>query len=359
MATSGPPITWPCPTSVDEAQIQKRDFFDHYKQKGWEFLGDDDLILERARPTAHHPKFACNGETYFVSRPQKIGGFGSDLYEEDFSVYTGTMAQLPHIEAEREKELETAKAELQIAAVEAQGADKDRKVRGLQAQIRRLEAPLEVFMPPLRIDNEHLKFAETRKTDLPKDITANNAPRDTLHKFKLTIELMEAAGAFGEETVMEDGEEVTVNRKWKEGDVWRPKPENPDEEALWDEELSSTFHGFMPRHSRPRWIGLGHLGYDNVYTRSRDGESYTSKDLPDRQWNTSDTAPIVYKPKQGNTSTVQRSSRDVGLGSQSANVKPLRQILEENEKANANKTAQRARTNARWGGAGPSNENWN
>lgn len=196
---------------------------------------------------------------------------------------------------------------------------------------------------------------------------ANNAPRDTMHKFKPIIERMESVGAFGQEIVVEDGKDVTINRKWKEGDTWGPKPKNPDNQVLFDDEATSTFHGFLPRHNRPNRIGLGHLGYDNIYTRSRDGKSYTSEDLPDREWRQSRNGPIKFVSDQGNTFVVefQPGSHNAAFEGEPMKIKPLRQILEENQKANAKQAPYQGRSNLNRGGfggprpAGSMNQSWN
>lgn len=218
--SSAPSIAWPRLYRENEIIEQERKFFQYYKEMGWATTtpvkhSDN---RPRSRVKAHNPRAQHDGETYFYSMPVQ-SGFGADVYDEDYSVYTGTMAVLPAINAERRQDLDKAREALQKAEKEAKGTDKDRKVKGLRKEIRRLEAPLVPFVPPLRADNGKNRFVDTRKTDPPKDIMANNAPRDTMHKFKPIINGIESVSAFGQEIVVEDSKNVTINRKWKEGDT--------------------------------------------------------------------------------------------------------------------------------------------
>jgi hypothetical protein len=98
----------------DEVIEQARDFFQYYKEKGWATTTpvNHSDIRPRFRARAHNPRAQHDGETYFYSMPVQSGGFGADEYDEDYSVYTGTMAVLPAINAERRKDLDKARETL-------------------------------------------------------------------------------------------------------------------------------------------------------------------------------------------------------------------------------------------------------
>lgn len=162
--TSAPPINWPRLYREDHIIEQERDFFQYYKEKGWATTTPVNQLdaRPRFRARAYNPRAQHDGETYFDSMPVRSGGFGADEYDEDYSVYTGTMAVLPAINAERKQDLDKAREALRKAEQEAEGTDKDRKVKDLRKQIRHLEAPLVPFMPPLRADNEKNRFVNTQ-----------------------------------------------------------------------------------------------------------------------------------------------------------------------------------------------------
>lgn len=111
-------------------------------------------------------------------------------------------------------------------------------------------------------------------------------------------------------------------------------------QAWEDEPSTSTFHGFLPRHPRPEGIGLGHLGYDAIYIRARDGLGYTSADVPNQEWDLDVNSPIVFESEDGKKFVVDKVlSEDnpcvIEAKKNSKNLRPLYDILVEEEARDA------------------------
>ncbi|ROW08568.1 hypothetical protein VPNG_06220 [Cytospora leucostoma] len=368
-----PPITWSKEKYEEDPDAMKRDFLHYYKEKGWAMLTAEGAGFV---PAAHHPGAEYAGETYFRIKPVQEGNSSSDTYDEDFIVLKRPVSALPQLEEQRKGRLAGARRRLQQLRDEPDRAGKAREVLELEREVRRYQNPFEQWRPPIRMDNELNDFRDARKIDQPKDIAGNNSVRDTLHKFKPVIERMESVGAFGKEVAEVDGKRVELNRTWKEGDKWRPKSIAWADEVPSDDEATSTFHGFYPRQNRPNRVGLGHLGYDEIYVRSRDGEFYTADDLTDREWSESRADSIEFVSTDGNTFTVdtQLSSDNPALDRQLPTSKPLRQILEENRQKNTGQRPYQDRRGASrgqrggrgpgafgpgWGGWGTPRSGWN
>ena len=82
-----------------------------------------------------------------------------------------------------------------------------------------MEQPLAQFFPPvIRKDRDNYRIHEA-----PKDITSNNAPRDTWYNFGHITRDMEACGALGTQTLAGPTTEgtMTSNRGWdRSGEIW-------------------------------------------------------------------------------------------------------------------------------------------
>lgn len=160
--------------------------------------------------------------------------------------------------------------------------------------------------------------------------------------------------------------------EWQPGTIWgaecEPKSVWADEEDEEDEDadkddttrvkedsdrtVPSTFHGFRARHSRPRVLGLGHHGYDDIYVKQRDGQHFTSNDVPTGPWQMRREGLLSLTSGGKAVQTISKAAalktisplflkRSPGL-----NV-DLRTILEQNEKASALRTALKAEAAAR------------
>ena len=363
-----PPIYWARQTNQDDFKRQLEQFDRYYEKRGfwWAPVNEADRrkgqITPACLPRAYTHDMEHDGWTYLLSEPMRRGVFGFNTFDNDTMVYTCRASQLREIHDKRKEELAVAMRELEEAQTEPESADKTRKVQSLDKEIRRLGMPLQQFVPPLRLDNKQTGFVDHRKTQQPKDIMANNAPRDTMHKFKPIIERMQAVGAFGDEMIIKDGEKIKMHRTWNEGDVWRPKPEDLAEDVPTDE-CTPTFHGLAPRHPRPDQVGPGHLGYDMIFEKSRDSIYYTADDLPERQYNESRTRPITFVSEDGKKTVVDEELSPLCKTMQKDMVlrKPLRQILTENEASNAKRAAYQGRGARKRQFKGPEKEQgaWN
>lgn len=266
------------------------------------------------------------------------GGLGDDTYEEDFVVHTAPASALPELNEKRLKDLAEAREKLAQAQQAPDGPDKAKTVRGLEKEVRLLVNPLEQYVP-VPMPEEDVR---QRQVEEPSDIDGDDSREETMSRFGHILERMSAVGALGTvEVPGPDGKMVKQNRTWANGEVWRPKSGNKDWEA-WsgDEPPTSTFHGFIPRHPRPDGIGLGHLGYDSVYTRSRDGEWYTAEDVPDQVWEQSVNAPMIFEADDGTKTVVDyKLKEDNSCIIKREPPKPLSQILAEEEAANAKNAA--------------------
>lgn len=328
-----PPYFWKPAETPEGREEQDRLFIEYYKKRGFVYDEEKKVFL----PRAHNYWTEYNGETILRSKRVQEGSFGADTYDEDFVTYMAPASALPELNEKRLKDLAEAREKLARAQQAPDGPDKAKTVRGLEKEVRLLVNPLEQWVPTI-MDEE----SDTREVEEPRDIYGNDASEETMLRFGHILERMSAVGALGTvEVPGPDGKMVKQNRKWANGEVWRPKSESKDWEA-WagDEPPTSTFHGFIPRHPRPDGIGFGHLGYDSVYTRSRDGVGYTSEDVPDQVWDQPLDAPIVLETRDGEQWIIDRPlEKDNPVFGGRDPSKPLSQILAEEEAAHAEKAA--------------------
>lgn len=343
-----PPIDWE-PAKPEDREEQDRLFVEYYKKRGLIYDEEKKIFL----PRAYNPWTGYNGETFLRSKRVQEGGFGADTYDEDFVTHTAPASALPELNEKRLKDLAEAREKLAQAQQAPDGPEKAKTVRSLEKEVRLLVNPLEQWVPAYVQDMEDLR---RRQVAIPNDIAGNNSRRDTPFKFGHILERMSAVGALGtEEVVGPDLKMVRQNRKWEEGMVWRPKSESKDW-ADWedDETLTTTFHGFIPRHPRPHGIGLGHLGYDSVYTRSRDGEWYTAEDVPDQVWEQSVDAPMIFEADDGTRTVVDyKLKEDNPCINKKEAPKPLSQVLAQNKAANAGRAAYQGHSHTRGRGSAP------
>lgn len=328
-----PPYFWKPAETSEGREEQDRLFVEYYKKRGFVYDEEKKVFL----PRAHNYWTEYNGETFFTSKPVQEGGFGADTYDEDFVTYTAPASALPELNEKRLKDLAEAREKLARAQQAPDGPDKAKTVRGLEKEVRLLVNPLEQWVPTIMDED-----LDTREVEEPSDIDGDDSREETMSRFGHILERMSAVGALGTVDVPgPDGKMVKQNRTWANGEVWRPESESKDWEAWADDEPPmSTFHGFIPRHPRPDGIGLGHLGYDSVYIRSRDGLGYTSADVPDQVWDQPLDAPIVFETHDGEQWVIDRPlEKDNPVFGGRDPSKPLSQILAEEEAANADKAA--------------------
>ncbi|ROW02302.1 hypothetical protein VSDG_02351 [Cytospora chrysosperma] len=375
----GPPITWPRKADPREIKEQEQQFFEYYKKRGFvETTIEAGATDQRPRflPRAFHPYHEYAGDTFIRNTRIQEGGFGANTYDEDFVVHTRPASSLPELERQRLEWLNVAMEKLQKAREGPDRPEKSQEVQDLQREARRLWLPLQQFVPPLRQGNEADGFLDERVCEQPKDVAANNPIRDTLYRFKPAIERMEKFGVFGTEEVVEDGEKVTVNRTWKQGDTWGPKREG-SAEGPSEDYRTPTFHGFLPRHNRPNRIGLGHLGYDDVYLRARDGIWFTHEDVHGRPWRQSRRDTLRFVSDQGSEVVVkhQLCEDNPVLDKTSPTAKPISVLLDEKHRDNSgqaphlglnptfrSRSRGRGSTGQGWGqarGGGSRDLNWN
>lgn len=101
------------------------------------------------------------------------------------------------------------------------------------------------------------------------------------------------------------------NGEYETGSIWGPKggtnmtPKLDDDDNCLDDTAATelpdsdrkvveTNHAFLPRHHRPRRIGLGYHGYDEVFRQQRDGVRYTSSDLMKTSWRQGRDTPMCF-----------------------------------------------------------------
>lgn len=308
-------------------------FVEYYKKRGLIYDEEKKVFL----PRAYNPWTGYNGETFLRSKRVQEGGFGADTYDEDFVTYTAPASALPELNEKRLKDLAEAREKLAQAQQAPDGPDKAKTVRGLEKEVRLLVNPLEQWVPTI-VDED----LDRREVEQPSDIDGDDSREETMSRFGHILERMSVVGALGTvEVPGPDGKMVKQSRTWANEEVWRPKTESKDWEAWADDEPpTSTFHGFIPRHPRPDGIGLGHLGYDSVYTRSRDGVGYTSENVPDQVWEQSVNAPMIFEADDGTITVVDyKLKEDNSCINNKEPPKPLSQILAEEEAANADKAA--------------------
>lgn len=354
-----PPIQWDAPNKRNGKTMDElyRDFVAYYKERGWAYDENTRTLL----PRAYHCQADYNGETYLRNTRVQEGGFGHNAYDEDFVVHTRPASALSDLEAERLKLLGEARGRLAEAQRAPDGPGQTQKIRGIEQEIRRLQNQVAQFVPP--VCRSELEDPENpRQCDLPNDIAGNNSRKDTMFKFKPILDRMSKCGALGEEEVVvgPDLKKVKQNRTWAEGNIWRPLSESKDW-ADWDhdEQCTSTFHSFIPRHPRPPAIGFDHLGYDQVYTRARDGVWYTADDVPDATWQGQLNAPILFESEDGEKYTVDKqiSNMNPAVKFRDKVPKALHTWLLQNRAANSGKASyqgrgwNRGRGGARRGGA--------
>lgn len=344
-----PPIQWE-PAKPEDVEEQHRLFLTYYKEKGFAFSEAKKMFL----PRAYNYRAEYDGETYLRNTRVQQGGFGADTYDEEFVTHTRPASALPELEQKRLLDLAEARQKLARAQQAPDSPDKAKTVRGLEKEVRLLEKPLEQFVPTPIGEPEEMN---SREVAIPSDIAGNNSREDTLFKFGHIFKRMSAVGALGlEEVPGPDLKLVKENRTWSEGDVWRPVSDSKDWAESADEHGdTSTFHGFIPRHPRPDGIGLGHLGYDSVYTKSRDGVWYTADDVPDLVWDQASDAPIVFEGDDGSKFVVDRPLKeDNPVFSRKPAPKSLALIMSQNKAANTGRGAYQGHgfTRGRGRGAG-------
>lgn len=209
-----PPIDWE-PAKPEDREEQDRLFVEYYKKRGLIYDEEKKVFL----PRAYNPWTGYNGETFLRSKRVQEGGFGADTYDEDFVTYTAPASALPELNEKRLKDLAEAREKLAQAQQAPDGPDKAKTVRGLEKEVRLLVNPLEQWVPTI-LDED----LDTREVEEPSDIWGNDASEETMLRFGHIFERMSAVGALGTvEVPGPDGKMVKQNRKWANGEVWRPK----------------------------------------------------------------------------------------------------------------------------------------
>lgn len=200
------PIKWKSARTPE----QETRFFGYYESRGFKTVSTDKYPFKRFQP-----QLTCNDDepfVQFIRDPVRTGEFASDTWEHSPIVKTGRPSDLAVIETERREKLENAETELVVmeaeeATGEAEKVTKEARLRKQRHLIATLSVPFQVFVPPVRPDNEQdVEKFDSRKTSAP--ISDKNCPdpaKETQHRFGSTIQLMKKNGAMPED--------------WQEGDI--------------------------------------------------------------------------------------------------------------------------------------------
>lgn len=342
------PIKWK-PARTSE---QGRKFFGYYESRGFKTVSADKYPIKRFQPRPLNFK-VDEPLVQFIRDPVQTGELDGDTWEYSPIVKTGPPSDLAVIETERQEKLETAKAELAVmeaeeATGEAEEATKEARLRTQRHLVATLSVPFRVFVPPVRQDNEEgVEAFDRQKTTVSiSDKNCPDAAKETDRRYIATIELMKKNGAIPETRQERDiwgpapkvkGLDEALGVDWSEGMEEELVPDPSDSMA------TSTFHGFLPSFHRPGRIGLAHLGYDDVYLQQRDGQAFTSADAPHRDWVLGDNIPFTF-PESGRKELARNMlavDNPAMLTARKDHLKPVLQLLEENERRNANTKAQR------------------
>lgn len=240
----------------------------------------------------------------------------------------------------------------------------------LKGKISSFSKPLRPALMLPRRDNEksdppHVDKRKAR--GVLQDIRVGlgvNPNIETEDRFAEAIRVMQGTGAL-----------PGKNGGWKAGTTWGPKPvstnwadEEEDEGVSWgvddwgktetaatdpssDRKVVDTHHAFLPRHSRPRRIGLGYHGYDEVFRHQRDAVPFTSKDLTKTAWRTERDTTFIHVPEDETKVYVVDERLDgdnPAFNKRSAALKDdLKTILENHEKVKEQKKPNLAMRGAR------------
>lgn len=289
------PINWEPVVDDDEQgkKEQDKEFIRYYERRGSKsiYSTTDGVTTHKF---AARPFPSCNGPdmeplVQFVRQPVQADG----VYEWAPVVKTGTLSELNAFEAGRKVELIQAEADL-LAMTEAKEPRDEAQLREQRKLVATLKVPFELFVPAVRPDNEEGDDFDTRKTgdDVITDRNIVDPRKETDRRFGRTIEMMKRHGA--------------IPDSFKAGDIFGPNPSKEDTTDSWADEVEnmastpadslavSSFYGYIPKYHRPARFGLGHMGYDDVYTLQRDGIPFTEESAPIATWEKRIEAPIPF-----------------------------------------------------------------
>lgn len=344
-----PPYKW-TGLEFDDVREMDRAYYQYYEDLG-KVKAPATSANEKKRPCFITKVFdPSHGEvgTEWRTAPSS-GKLGDDSHEELFDICVKKSFE----EAEEWRKERLAGFQEEIKGV-AQGSPQWWK---LQNKIKAYSQPLRRPFLAHRQDNEMSDppHVDKRKAfGAPQDVRVRrgiNPNVETDRRFEAPIRSMQKANVLPGE----DG-------KWTPGTIWGPvastnwADDDEEEEDVAaatgssDRSAPSTFHGFHPRHHRPRLMGLGHHGFDDIFIKQRDGEHFTSEDIPRGPWNESRDAPILFETEDGSERHVAKTQLSEGSvvydRKSVAFQKDLYTQVKENEKANKGDASFQGRSHA-------------
>lgn len=294
-----PPMYW---TGLEFEDLVQQDdaFFESCRRRGW---------VEQSIPGSKYGSYVLprlqsvvfNAGDEVIGRQWQTAPCTAPLGSDDYIGHFDILVHQTFDEAEAERKSTLAKLQEGFANAEEGSAEWNM----LRNKITSYSQPVQFVQLPARMDNERPRPGNKPHVDARKhlgqlqDIRVGGGKDpnvETWDRFAPGIRAMQRAG------VLPEGE-------WKAGTTWGEQPtsvwadEEDDEEeegdgaaaqSVSERKAPSTFHGFKARHPRPRGLGLGHHGYDNIYIQQRDGVHFTSDDVPEGPWMNARNVPIQF-----------------------------------------------------------------